>query len=471
MFGFNILATKRGRLTAFFLLYVTEGIPNGFATVAIARKMRQEGVSTEAIGFVIAAFTLPWAWKWAIGPVVDLFFSERLGRRRAWIVAMQFMMCVTLLAALPIDYTTDVTLFALIIIVHNVFAATQDVAIDALACGTLTDRERGLANGLMFAGAWVGQGIGGPGVQFLSSLGIPFHALFFFVVGCILSITFGVTLQLVEPRGQEASRTGASRVREAAAQVKGYLAQARRAIFGSRPAFVGLLVALLPTGALSLSLALQTNLTVELALDDRQTALLNAVTIVIAAAGCVVGGYLSDRLGRIRMLALYIIGTAIPTVYFAVLMQQHHWIMPVDPLMPGTCLRLETLADVVCVFPHVFPAYAPTPPVGLIEAFWTANILFSVFQGLLYGTRTALFMDVCTPAVAATQFTAYMALLNFVTSYSSIWQGMAIDRWGYPLTLMIDAVFGMACVLLLPLMRRAASAPAAPAIPSGALSF
>jgi PAT family beta-lactamase induction signal transducer AmpG len=41
----------------------------------------------------------------------------------------------------------------------------QDVAIDGLACNTLRDDERGLANGLMFAGASFGAAIGGAGVS------------------------------------------------------------------------------------------------------------------------------------------------------------------------------------------------------------------------------------------------------------------------------------------------------------------
>ena len=34
----NLLASKNGRLTAFFLLYVTEGIPLGFAATAVATR-------------------------------------------------------------------------------------------------------------------------------------------------------------------------------------------------------------------------------------------------------------------------------------------------------------------------------------------------------------------------------------------------------------------------------------------------
>ena len=59
-----------------------------------------------------------------------------------------------------------------------------------------------------------------------------------------------------------------------------------------------------------------------------------------------------------------------------------------------------------------------------------------------------------TPAVAATQFTAYMALLNLVIAYSAAWQGWWIERFGYPNTLLVDGCFGLVCILLLPLMTK-----------------
>jgi PAT family beta-lactamase induction signal transducer AmpG len=86
----------------------------------------------------------------------------------------------------------------------------------------------------------------------------------------------------------------------------------------------------------------------------------------------------------------------------------------------------------------------PGAPAELLRAFWAATIAFSLFMGLMYGTRSALFMDVCNPAVAATQFTAYMGLLNLVISYSAAWQGFAAEKWGYPTTLVLDAAFGVA---------------------------
>lgn len=66
-------------------------------------------------------------------------------------------------------------------------------------------------------------------------------------------------------------------------------------------------------------------------------------------------------------------------------------------------------------------------------------------------TRRAL-KDRPHNAVAATQFTAYMAMANLVIGYTSWWQGLSIVRWGHPVTLALDSALGLVMVFLLPLM-------------------
>ena len=204
----------------------------------------------------------------------------------------------------------------------------------------------------------------------------------------------------------------------------------------------------MPAGAYALGLALQSNLAVELGMDNTAIGWLNLASTLISAGGCVLGGFLSDRFGRRRMLALYLACTAFPTLYLAAALSKHGWTMPVDPQKTTHALA----------------------PAALLTAFWIATLVYSLFNGLMYGTRTALFMDVTTPAVAATQFTAYMALLNFVISYTARWQGMAVERWGYPATLVVDSIAGLFCLGLLPLMKarpQPAGPPPAEAIPEG----
>lgn len=78
----NPLGSRRGRLTAFFLLYLTEGIPLGFTATTVATYMRQQGVDAGKVAMFVGLLYLPWSWKWVMGPVVDCVYSMRLGRRR-----------------------------------------------------------------------------------------------------------------------------------------------------------------------------------------------------------------------------------------------------------------------------------------------------------------------------------------------------------------------------------------------------
>jgi len=96
----------------------------------------------------------------------------------------------------------------------------------------------------------------------------------------------------------------------------------------------------------------------------------------------------------------------------------------------------------------------PQPSEFLLHLYIGTGFLYGVFQGVIYGTRTALFMDICKPAVAGTQFTAYMAMLNLVNSYSTKWQCWIVEKIGYPKTLMMDVALGMVCLLFIPMMTK-----------------
>src|SRR5678816_1832685 len=134
-------------------------------------------------------------------------------------------------------------------------------------------------------------------------------------------------------------------------------------------------------------------------MNDTQVGALNLWMSILSALGCVAGGWLSDRFGRRRMLALFIAAMSIPTAILAFEMHKAGWIMPIPANLP----------------------HRPVPPPALVQQFWIATLVYGALQGLSYGIRTALFMDVTNPKVAATQFTAYMAMLNYTISYSATW--------------------------------------------------
>lgn len=427
----NLLATKNGRLTAFFLLYVTEGIPLGFAATAVATQLRRLDVGPAEIGAFVGSFYLPWAFKWAFGPVIDVFASERWGRRRGWILITQVMMALTLLSTVLLELPQQLGLFTAILLVHNTFGAMQDVAIDALACNTLHEDERGLANGMMFAGASIGSMVGGSGVLFLSSV-TGFQPTFYFVTACILAVTALVVLPMRETAGPPRLTKPGSRLSQAGMEMRLFAIDSFRSFLGSQGAFSGLFFALLPAGAMCLGLALQSNLAVELGMDDDQVATLGVWSSLIMAGFCVAGGHLSDRFGRRRTLFVYLALMSLPVFWLMNELTQYGWIMPVSTTATNR----------------------PVVPGALVTALWIATLTYAVAQGLMYGTRSAIMMDVTNPRVAATQFTAYMAMMNLAISYSATWQGIAIEAWGYPTTMLVDGILGLACLIFLPWMKR-----------------
>ncbi|HUR87513.1 MAG TPA: MFS transporter [Ramlibacter sp.] len=427
----NLLASRRGRLAAFFLLYITEGIPLGFAAVAVATELRRRGVGPADIGAFVASFYLPWAFKWAFGPFVDVFRSQRWGHRRGWILFTQIVMALTLAVLVFVDLPAQLGLFTAILLVHNTFGATQDVAIDSLAVNTLGEDERGLANGLMFAGAAIGQAVGGSGVLLMTQF-IPFQSTFLLVAASISMVTLFVVLPMKEAVIPAiALPHGVSRMSAAVTEMRAFAVQSFRSFVGTSGAFRGVFFSLLPAGAMSLGLALQTNLAVELGMKDDEVGSLNFWTNVTSAACMVLGGWLSDRLGRRITLAWYLFFMSLPVLYLMWILHQAGYVMPRTP------------------------GGAPIPE--LIHQLWIANMFYSVFQGLMYGTRSAIMMDVTNPRVAATQFTAYMAMMNLAIAFAATWQGVAVEAWGYPTTLLVDAIVGPLCCLLLPAMKQPAT--------------
>jgi MFS transporter, PAT family, beta-lactamase induction signal transducer AmpG len=429
--SYNPIATRRGRLSTFCLLYLTEGIPQGFVQIVMITQMRKLGVDTMTIGAFSAAFNLPWAFKFVAGPVVDLFYSNRLGRRRGWIVMAQIMMCLTLLMAIPIDCSKEITLLSLILILHNIFAATQDVAIDALACGTLKEDERGLGNGLMFAGAFAGNAVGGTCVLWLMALGVGFNLTFIWTIATIMVVTLLISMRIREPHHTLVSELpeGATRSEVAIAGVKTYVKTAVVAFFGTRQSLAGLGFVLLPVGSYSLCCAISTNLNVEMGMSDAVIGNLALIGSVFCAAGCVVGGLLADKFNRRVMLAIFCTATSIMTLLVAYLFWKANWIYPVAP-----------------------GPEAVKPSQFLYWGYIVIGTVFGFFHGLTYGTKSAIMMDVCNPAVAATQFTAYMALSNLVNAYTNIWQCGLVAKLGYPVIFMLDAIVGVLCIFFLPFM-------------------
>jgi PAT family beta-lactamase induction signal transducer AmpG len=87
-----------------------------------------------------------------------------------------------------------------------------------------------------------------------------------------------------------------------------------------------------------------------------------------------------------------------------------------------------------------------------ISQYFVAALLFYLAMGMHYGTSAAIFMGLTNPAIAATQFTGFMALRNLTISYTNAWQGAAVDAWDYGTMFYIDAGLAIIPILVIPFL-------------------
>ncbi len=424
---FDLLGTSRGRLLTFGLLYISEGIAYGFSSTAMVAFMRTEGLSLAQIGAFTAALFIPWSFKWAWAPLIDLVKLRRLGGRKAWILICTTMMIVTLVTTALVDFRTDFHILLWMIVLNNFFCATQDVAIDSLAVSTLREDERARGNGIMFGGQYLGIAAGGGGAVFVFGLW-GFLAALWYVSGIMLLFVIFVLLFVHDPDiAIRAQRAAGNIIREFLDTLVGFI----RKLFASfllsgRGPRIGLVFAVLPTGAMALAYAMLPTMQVDYGLTQSQIAQVSIYNTIAAAAGSFIGGWLGDRYGIRRMLGTFFVLTAVPTLFLASQISAHGLAQIPLPLFLGTIIS------------H-----------GLIF-------------GMGYGVHKAVFMGLTNPAVAATQFTAFMAMGNVAISYTNFWQGHLAERFDYATVLYIDALLILAPLALLPFLgnRASQSAPA-----------
>ena len=140
-------ADKRSVLLL-LLLYLLQGIPLGLAGsvpyILVSRKVPYSVQAT--FSFVSWPFSIKLLWA----PLVDSFFSTRFGRRKSWLIPVQYLLAVGMLfLSSRVDgYIADVAVVPLTVGFFglNFLAATQDIVVDGWALSMLSERNVGWAS-------------------------------------------------------------------------------------------------------------------------------------------------------------------------------------------------------------------------------------------------------------------------------------------------------------------------------------
>lgn len=210
----NPLAALRGpsagKVGALLALYFCQGLPFGFQARALPIYLREHGVSLATIGY-LQALALPWLLKALWAPAVDRFGSARLGRRRSWILPMQLGMAAAAAVGATLDPVTELTAVLGVVFLMNLFAATQDIAVDGLAIDLLHGEELGPGNAAQVAGYKLGMTTAGGLLVWVSGYyGWP--ALFLGMALLCLAV-FVLTWFIREPAPRAAPGHGPERPR------------------------------------------------------------------------------------------------------------------------------------------------------------------------------------------------------------------------------------------------------------------
>lgn len=340
-------------------LYVTQFLPVAFFFMGLPAILRSEGRSLEEIG-TLYLLGFVWVLKIFWAPLVDRFSLPALGRYRGWLIVTQSVMILLLLVIGQIGGTDDLGQIIVLSLLLTVFAATQDIATDALTIKLLPPEKRSWGNSVQVAGGLIGIVLGGGATLMLYEC-VGWRGCFL-LMAALLCLALAQVLALKEPRDEaaEAAPVGYSRLWR----------------FWKKPGTGRWVVMMLtvPVG-IGMTFGLVTPMLIDIGWST------DSVGFVINIAGSLVGllsvfvmGWLVQRFGRRRMII---------TAAFA----QAVAILAILPLATGSVSTLQILP-------------------GLLAVFLIYNPLATVMLTVM--------MDRCDSNSAGTDFTAQYSLYSFV---------------------------------------------------------
>jgi PAT family beta-lactamase induction signal transducer AmpG len=249
------------RMAKILLIGFVSGFPWVLIGSMITLWLQEEGFSRSGIGlfglvFTVYAFNMLWA------PVVDSvripFLTRSLGQRRSWIVAMQGVIAVAIVALSRLDPGQSIFAISAWALLIAIASATQDVAIDATRIeliGRMEPRKVGAGSAMATSGWWAGYGLGGSlalfTAQALQDRGVEgYWPATYLVTLAVIAASVAAVVRFVDEPPRAERETGQSqdvrRMRELLVETsaRGFPGRAARVVLG-RPALAAGTVAAL----------------------------------------------------------------------------------------------------------------------------------------------------------------------------------------------------------------------------------
>ena len=389
----------------FLLLVIPFGAASGFLGVTIVYLLGRAGVDPVTIAVLTGLSFLPHTFKFLYAPLVDLTLT-----RKRWFVmaSITSALGIALVGMVP---ATEAGLpwLRVLVVVGNLATAFLSMAVESLMAYNTAPGELGRTAGWFQAGNLGGSGLGGGlALVIAENTSLPWLPGVVLAIICLLS---GIAIRYTtepephlpalrdEPKDGAASQKTVHVVWRAIQRVLLDLWLVAR----SRMGYLGLLICFLPIGSGASGSLFPLFATEWGASANDVAATSGALSGLLSAWGCMVGGHFCDRMDRKKAYAL-----------FGILM--------------SACALLMAWA------PHTLTMY------------YVFVLGYGFVSGLCFASFTAVTLEAIGTGAAATKYSIFASLSNTPIAYMGILNGYFFGKSGSNAGLYSDAAMGVAGV-------------------------
>jgi MFS transporter, PAT family, beta-lactamase induction signal transducer AmpG len=197
------------RVLIVMFLGFSSGLPLALSGSTLLVWMREAGVDLGTIG-LFALVGTPYTIKFLWAPLIDAldapFFSQRLGRRRGWLLMSQLLLIAAIIFLGACDPSVSPLVVAVGALLVATASATQDVVVDAFRIESLDETEQAAGMASYVAAYRIGMLASTAGALFLVSgfqgFGLAYHAAWaagYAVMAVLVLIGVATTLFAAEP--------------------------------------------------------------------------------------------------------------------------------------------------------------------------------------------------------------------------------------------------------------------------------
>ncbi|CAL67602.1 MFS transporter [Christiangramia forsetii] len=375
--GRNLTDNAVTRYFTFSALYTAQGIPEGITYLAMPAWLAMNGKSAMEIAALVSMMLIPWSFKILIAPLMDRFTLLSMGRKRPWVIFGQLGLILSFLnLGLVPDPLNNLSGLMIAGFMVNFFGAFQDVATDGMAVEVIPREEQARANGLMWGSKTIGISLSLIiGTWLINNFGFSVAVSSLAVEVAIIMI---FPIYFKERPGEKLLpwTSGKASIDSKKTQLRSW-----KHIFKSLYKVVILkssLVLCIGIFLLGIMFGLVDTLLPIFSIQELGwtnsyfSNILSITTVIGGFSGMLIGGYLVDYFGKIKMLTLYLV----------------------------------LITSIITIFAFMTNLW------GSIYVVIAFILSYSVLYTFLCIAVFASAMHLCWKTVAATQFALYMALSN-----------------------------------------------------------